>query len=267
MVTTAQLESYIHAIPPLPESMQKTLAAVKKGELAIAAKHAATDPALRSYLQDVVNKPFFGFSDRLTDVGQIFGALGVLRAQQVLHGYLLHLLAPDAWEVFALEGSAFANLQAEFMVQWEKILVFKRISAADYAVAAALLPATIVVCEQMFRQHVADVALIRTVREIDYNMILERLAKKSFYDIASIIGRKWGLDERTIQLVESASGVVAPEIDPEIVELARLLHLLFFYELSRPHNIRAGLNGFCALNAEFVTPVLPDFQQVVGLEL
>ncbi len=45
-----------------------------------------------------------------------------------------------------------------------------------------------------------------------------------------------------------------------------MLHLLLFYELSRPLMLDAGANVFIRFNTEFADPVFDTFQEIVGIE-
>ena len=72
MVTPQQIAEYIKKVPPLPETLRGTLEALEEGELALAARRAAADPAMVHYLQHVVNSAAYGFRNELKDVNRSF---------------------------------------------------------------------------------------------------------------------------------------------------------------------------------------------------
>jgi HD-like signal output (HDOD) protein len=133
-----------------------------------------------------------------------------------------------------------------------------------YLSAAAILSAGLVVADAIFADHASDVALIRESGEIDLDTILERVSGLNFEKLVATIAKKWEIDPDVVRLVVLAFGKEECDGEPPC-ELAKMLHLLLFYELSRPAMMDAGANAFVAFNPEFVSPVLEKFQDVVSL--
>jgi len=265
LITQEKIDSFIEKIPPAPDALKQTVALLKEGELTKAAKAAETDPALSSYLKDLVNKPIFGFKNRVENISQIFGILGVSRSQQSVYSYMISLLSPKEWKLFGLNQTSFYNLQAELNAKWQKILQHLGINDKEIESAISLLPASIIVSEALFCEKIDDVNLLRSVDEIDLNTILQRLCKRDLFDIAARIAEKWEMDEKIIQIVQAASGV-KPSEDETIDKLGKWMHLLLFYTLSQSTYIEAGLNDFIDFQIDYVMDIYDDFAQLMEIE-
>ena len=105
MLTDSAIESYINSIPPLPKIVRECSELLGKGNLVAAANKASEDRALIQYLQNIVNKPIFGFRSNVKDPNQIFGILGLSKAKQILHGYYLLLILPILPLIICLQNS------------------------------------------------------------------------------------------------------------------------------------------------------------------
>jgi len=266
LVTQEKIKEYISKVPPLPETVKNSLNAVDEGDLPKAASFAKEDLALMSHLKNTVNKPIFGFKKDISDAGQIFGILGVLQAQQLLSSYLVSLLTPKDWSVFTLNNKKFNSLQAGLIYNWNKILSKLGCNDKDVANASILLSSSIIVCEELFKEHKADVDLLREVKQLDYNFILNKLTKKTLFDVATIIGKKWEVSPKTLKIILLSSGKYKSKDKNNDLKYAKFLHLLFFYELSRPDMVEAGLNDFLEFNIDFVGDIYDDFQNIMELE-
>ena len=265
MVTPKKIAEYIESVPPLPETIKKTVDALQKGELNVAAKIAAADPALIDYLKRVVNSAAYGFRTELKDASQIFSALGIERAKQLLYAYMVMLIAPKEWLYFTLDSNDFTKFQTTLMHRWEKIVKDQSVDE-KYLSAAAIMSAGLVVADAIFGDHASDVALLRESGDYDLDTILERVSHLRFEQLVAKIAEKWEIDEDVKRLVIMAFGKEACDPNEALCRLARLLHLLLFFELSRPMMLDAGANVFIAFNPEFSDPVFEIFQNIVGLE-
>lgn len=265
MVTPEQISRYIEHIPPAPTIVRQTLDFVRSDDLIKAAKIAETDPALKLYLKTLVNRPIYGFRNEVTDTAQIFGILGVGGAQQVLYNYLLSLLLPKKWSLFTLTNHAFFDLQASLGTQWEKILKHLGFYSKSNQSAIALLPASIVVCDALFGDHKTQVDQLRAVKELDYNTILQRLTQQTLFDLCTTIAEKWEIPSDVARIVHAASGLDT-NLSSEEEMLAKWMHLLLFYELSKPACIEAGLNEFVDFQIGFVQDIYEKFIEVVGYD-
>lgn len=263
MVTQEQISHYIQNIPPTPTIVKQTLGFVRSGDLIKAAKCAEEDPALKLYLKTLINRPIYGFRNEVSDVSQIFGILGTSTAQQILYHYLLSLLAPKEWKLFTLNHHAFYDLQASLSRKWEKILKHLHLLNHDTESAITLLPASIIVCDALFAEYKSEVEQLRNVKALDYNTILQRLSKRSLFDICGEIAIKWEMPSVIIHIVNAASGLDKAISGDEKI-LAQWMHLLLFYELSQSVYVSAGLNDFIDFQIEFVQDIYESFIQVVG---
>lgn len=261
MITQEEIQRYIAQIPPAPAILKETLADVKAGELVKAAKCAEQDAALKSYLKTLVNRPIYGFKTEVSDLNQIFGILGTSGAQQVLFNYMLSLLSPDKWELFKLDASHFYELQASLSRKWQQILKHEGISDNDIESAVTLLPASIIVCEALFKEKQSEVTLLRSAKALDYNTILKRLSGMDLFDICHTIAKNWEMPPAIAAIVLAASGIRSCE-NAEHERLGKWMHMLFFFELSQSAFVEAGLNDFIDFQIEFVSDIQEEFMEM-----
>ena len=262
MITQEEIHDYINAIPPSPTVLKAVLACIQKGELAKAADEAAKDPALKLFLQGIVNKPIYGFKNDIKDLKQIFGILGLAQAEQIIYNYMISLLTPTKWELFSLTNKEFSQIQDSLSFAWKKILEHKEINDRSVFSSISLLPASIIVCEALFKAKHDELDLLRSVKEIDYNTILKRLSGMDLFDLCAKIAEVWEMPEPIAQIILASSGKTQ-QTDPQITELSKWMHLLFFYQLSQPICTAAGLNDFIEFNIEYVQDIYEAFQDVV----
>ncbi len=265
MITKENIESFIEKIPPSPKVLNETLSLLKIGELVKAAKVAEQDLALKSYLKNIVNKPIYGFRNEVSDIGQIFGILGVSLSQQSVYNYMITLLSPDKWSLFKLNSALFHELQANLSKRWEAILMRLNIQDDNIYAAISLLPASIIVTEALFAQNKKEVELLRGAKALDYNTILIRLSGVSLFDICEEIAKKWEMPSIVSSIVQAASGV-KPSQDKKIDALGKWMHLLLFYKLSQPEFIKAGLNDFIDFQVEYVSDIYDDFALLMEIK-
>lgn len=264
MLAQDAIQRFIEQIPPAPTVLRETLEHVSSGELVKAAKTAERDPALKSYLRSLVNRPIYGFRNEVKELSQIFGILGVSAAQQILYNYMLGLLSPASWSLFKLDAASFAELQDRLGRGWHAILLHLQIDDRETESAITLLPASIIVCEALFKAHKEEVTLLRSVKAIDYNTILQRLCRQDLFDVCTRIAETWEMPGRISGIVQAASGI-KPSEDPAVNTLGKWMHLLLFYELSRPLFIEAGLNDFIDFQVEYVADIYDAFSGVMGI--
>jgi len=262
VITQEDVVLYIKNIPPTPGVVRQALTFAREGELIKAAKCAQEDPALRLYLKTLVNRPIYGFKNEVSDVGQIFGILGVAATQQTLYNYLLSLLTPKKWELFPLTNHQFYDLQASLSKEWENILIHLHIKDKEVYSAISLIPATIIVCDALFASKKKEVEQLRSVKALDYNTILKRLSGYDLFDLAAEIGKMWEMSDKTIALIRSASGTHQGLVGEQKM-LAQWIHLLLFYLFSQSTYVSAGLNEFIDFQIDFVHDIYDSFSQVV----
>ncbi len=265
MITKNDINDFIDKIPPSPKILQETIRHLNNGELSKAAKTAAADPALSAFLKDLVNKPLYGFKQEVNDISQIFGILGLSGSQQSVYNYMLTLLSPKKWDLFHLNETLFDELQAVFCVNWNNILQHLQITDKDIESSITLLPASIIVSEALFSKSKKDVELLRSVHDLNYNTILQRLCDTTLFDICVQISIKWDMPKVIQDIISCASGI-NPSKDEEINKLGKWMHLLLFYELSQPLFVEAGLNDFIEFNIDYVQDIYEEFLHVMGVQ-
>ncbi len=254
MITPEQIAQYLKRVPPLPETLRRTLQALDAGDLAGAARAAQEDLALMHYLRQVVNSAAYGFRQELKEAPQIFSALGIDRARQLLYAYMVSVLAPQKWHFFDLDRHDFRAFQTGLMRRWEKLLA-REGADEKHLTAAAVIAAGLVVADALFADRAEDVALLRQTEDLDLDTIMLRVSGVRFRQLVDQIAQKWEVPEEVRRLVNLSFAQEPCEEPPSLCRLARLLHLLLFYELSRPKMMEAGANHFLSFHPEFVEPV------------
>lgn len=265
MITKDKIDGFIDRIPPAPKILKETLSLLNAGELVKAAKVAEEDPAIKAYLKSIVNRPIYGFRKEVSDISQIFGILGVSLSQQSVYNYMITLLSPKKWTLFKLNSKLFHELQANLSKEWELILKHLNIEDKEVYSAISLLPASIIVTESLFCEKIEDVNLLRTAKALDFNTILLRLCGSDLFDICDMIAKKWDMSETVSDIIAASSGLVISD-DERINTLGKWMHLLLFYELSKPVFVEAGLNDFVDFQIEYVSDIYDDFASVMGIE-
>jgi HD-like signal output (HDOD) protein len=262
VITEDNIIGYIEKIPPVPKILVETMRQVDLGELVKASHIAESDLALKTYLISLVNNPYFGFVQKVTSITQIFGILGQSQTKQVLYSYMMSLLNPSVWKLFKLNKQSFHQLQATLSSEWCKILSYEKIDNKDISSAISILPASIIVCENLFKDVQEDVMLLRSAKNLDYSTILKRLANKDLFDVSEMIAKKWEMNSDAIEIIKAASGAHKSH-DKKIDRLGKWMHLLLFYILSKPIYIDAGLNDFIKFNVKYVEEIYEPFMEIM----
>ncbi len=262
MVTQEEIHAYIQTIPPSAKTLKEVLSYLDKQELAKAAQSASEEPALKLYLQNIVNKPIYGFKNDIKDINQIFSILGLTQAKQIVYNYMISLLSPKKWELFELNTKSFSEIQDRLSLQWKKILEHLNIKDNNIYTSISLLPASIIVCEALFKSKQENINLLRASNDLDYNTILKRLSGMDLYDLCKEIADVWEFPLKTSAIVLASKGD-KKDLDKETELLSKWMHLLFFYQLSQPLAAQAGLNDFIEFNIDYVQDIYEDFQDLI----
>ncbi|MBN2781937.1 MAG: HDOD domain-containing protein [Campylobacterales bacterium] len=263
MITKEQIDSFIQRIPPAPKVLQETINLLDNGELTKAAKTASQDVAFNAYIQNLVNKPAYGLQHQVSDTSQIFSLLGIPKCKQIIYSYILTLLSPEKWSLFELDFIKFKELQANISGKWNLILEHLKIVDKSVQSSISLLPASLIVADALFKERIDDVKLLKETKNLDYNTILKRICGIDIFDLCEEISKKWGMDENVGEIIQSASGVKKSE-KKDIEYLGKWMHLLLFYEFSKPVFIEAGLNDFIDFQIDFVDEIYEDFMMVIN---
>jgi hypothetical protein len=265
LIKKEQVDRYIEQIPPSPKALRETLMLLNGGDLVKAAHVAQEDLALKAYLKNIVNKPIYGFRNEVSDISQIFGILGVSGSQQTVYNYMITILSPKKWILFKLNSASFHDLQANLSLNWKKILEHLNIVDKDIESSITLLPSSIIVAESLFNENIDNVRLLRSVHDLDYNTILQRLCGLDLFDICEEIAIKWEMDPKIAKIVQASSGIKISD-DEDINTFAKWMHLLLFYELSKPEFVKAELNDFIDFHIDFVSDIYDDFAKLMEIE-
>jgi hypothetical protein len=267
MVSKRELERYIKDIPPKPETVQRVLKAIDKGELREAGEIALEDPILTKYLENLVNRPVYGFRNRVKNPSQIFSILGTTGSSEAVYHYLLSLLRPKKWHIFNLNSKMFQDLQATLGYYWRKVLKHEGIEKDNsIAQAIALLPATIVVCDSVFNKSIGELQLIEGSSELDFNLLLKEVTGISLFDMIIFVGKYWSFSPTALHIIKASSSKNDSK-DSKIIRLGQFMHLILFYVLSKREYVSSGLNSFIKFDIDYVMPVYEEFQELLGDEL
>lgn len=260
MLTQSSIDAYIKTIPPIPDVVKKTMKELSDGDLVRAADVAVSDKALMNYLQNIVNKPIFGFRSTIKDSRQLFGILGLERAKQLIHSYSILLLAPSKWEVFEFDTHKFQELQARLIYSWGKILEHLNSDNKELHSAITIIPASLIVCEMLFRPIEDSVKLLQRTKNISYEEILYKMTEKNLFDIALLVAKEWNFDESIISLIQNLSNPEAKD------KITCYMKMLLVFEMSRPIILQSGLSELFNLKVDCDESLSENFFALMGEE-
>ncbi len=262
LLSSKTIENYIESIPPIPAIVKECSDALAAGDMVNAADIASRDRALTHYLQNIVNKPIFGFRNEVKDIRQVFGILGIAKAKQLIYGYYLLLILPKKWKVFDFDSTKFQDFQARLIHHWGRIISSFKETDSEIIPAISIIPASLVVIEMLFCDIDDSVKLLRETKQMSYEAILERMTNKTVFDISSMIAKKWDFSEEIIELIGSIGDPNFHDGGVNDLEMA-YLRMLLFYEMSRPVMIQSGLNDLFEFKFDFDDEVSNNFYNIM----
>jgi len=265
MLSSTTINNYIESIPPIPKIVKRCAEALESGDMVHAADIANEDRALIHYLQNIVNKPIFGFRNEVKNARQIFGILGISKAKQLIYGYYLLLLLPKEWKVFDFNSSKFQDFQARLIHNWGKIVKFLGKDDSEIVSAISIIPASLIVCEMLFKDINSTVKLLRETKQMSYETILCKMSDRTFFEISSMIAKKWGFSQNTVELIEKIGDANTGDFGESALEIT-YLRLLLVYELSRPVMVSSGLSDLFNLEPIFDDSIMNNFYKIVQEE-
>jgi HD-like signal output (HDOD) protein len=262
LLTNATIENYISTIPPVPKVIKSCLAYLDESDMIQAANIAKEDKAFMLYLGDIVNKPIFGFAKEIKNANQIFGILGLNRAKQIVYGYYMLLILPKKWEVFDFSNKKFQNLQSNLIVNWNKILDFLGIYDKDVQQCIALLPASLIICEMLFRDIKGTVILLRESKQISFDELLYKMSGNTLFDVTSKIAKKWEFNNNIQNFI---TDITSDNLDKKSMNYKPIIYLrlLLTYEMSKPYMVQSGLNDFFDFPLDFDEKDMIDFYSLM----
>ncbi len=252
MLSKDDIDKYLDTIPPIPDTLRLTLLHLNNNDVVQAANVAKEDKAFVVYLSEIVNKPIFGFVNDVKNVNQIFGILGLGKARQIVASYYMLLIMPKNWEVFDFSNKKFQELQANLIIGWNEILKELKIDDKNLQQSISLIPASLVICEMMFRDTKETILLLRESKHMSFDEILYKMSGYRFFDIVLLIAKKWEFDDEIVAFIKDFSqdklqGSANKITQKEIV----FLRLLISYEMSKSYIINSGLNDFFEIPMNF----------------
>ncbi len=264
MVNKSELEKYIAKIPPKPDIIVRVIEQVEAGNLKKGAEIAKEDPILVKYMQNLINKPIFGFRKKVTDIVQIFALFGIDHVHELLHHYLLTLISPKKWRIFKLNDNSFRELQAQLSFYWDRILEFENIHNRDIALAVSLLPLSIVICDEIFHNFKSAIELLKDTSSVDYDFLLYKLTEVRLTELSAKIGEFWGFPKIALDILSASSPNqnINNKFPENINNLGKWLHLTLFYVLSKPLFINSDLNSFIKFDIDYIESIYQDFSEL-----
>ncbi len=262
MLSNTTISNYIESIPPIPKIVKRCAEALERGDMVHAADIASEDRALMHYLQNIVNKPIFGFREEIKNTRQIFGILGISKARQLIYGYYLLLILPEEWTVFEFNSIKFQDFQARLIHNWGKIVKFLGKDDREIIAAISIIPASLIVCEMLFKNINSTVKLLRNTKQLSYETILHKMSDRTFFEISSMIAEKWDFSKETIAIIEKIGDGKEGDFGENALEIT-YLRLLLIYELSRPVMVNSGLNDLFNVEPIFDDSITNNFYKVI----
>ena len=258
MLAKQDIDRYLDSIPPIPKIVKTTLMHLENSDMIQAANTAKDDIVFLKYLSSIVNKPIFGFRDEIKNTKQIFGILGLDRAKQVVRSYYMQIIMPKSWEVFDFSNKKFQNLQANLMIEWSKILDSLSVEDENLEQSIVLVPASLIVCEMLFRDMKDTIIALKQTRDISYDTVLYKMTGYKLLDIVLIIAKKWEFSQSVATFLKETF------LEDSQKELCKFLRLLLSYEMSKPYIIKSGLNDFFDFSLSFTQEDIEKFQNIIN---
>lgn len=262
MLSNSTIEEYIDNVPPVPKIVKECIKAINEGDLVHAADIASQDRALVNYLQLIVNKPIFGFRNDISNARQIFGILGIYKARQLIYSYYILLLLPKKWEVFDFDSHKFQDFQARLIHHWSNIVTYIKNEDKELAGAITIIPATLIVCEMLFRDMKDTVNLLKERKNLSYETILTKMTGRTLFEIASLIAKKWEFSQDIVSLIRSIPDTKEGVFGEHALAI-EYMRLLLIYEMSRPVMIQSGLSDLFDLESVLDDKVVESFYEIV----
>ena len=264
IISKSDIIKKISSIPPLPKAVKDTIDYLKAGDLQKAADSADSDIVLKQKISSIVNSAYFGFSKKLTDTRVMFSAMGLEMAKGVVLSYMVGLLAPKEWKIFT--NLDFEEFQSAYLANSKEAIILEtnEDTYKKYSDAIALIPATICLVDELLGDKKRKVDLLIESSGLDYGKILKRFTGMSLFELASLVGKKWELDEYNIKLIKFVECSNC-NIDDEVMKkLSAVLHLEFFYLVSKPQFF--DLNSFIEFNPKVIEIAQKNYERKINEE-
>lgn len=262
MLSNTTIENYIETIPAIPKIVKECIIILNQGELVSAADKANEDKALIHYLQNIVNKPIFGFRDEVKNARQIFGILGLAKVKQLIYSYYLILILPKKWEVFDFSSTDFQIFQARLIYNWGKIVKFLKKEDDELIQSISIIPASLIVCEVLFLDINDTVKLLREKKQMSYEAILYKMTEKKLSDISGMIGKKWDFSDKVVDMIKEIGDTSKSDFGENTLAIS-YLRLLLLYEMSQSSMIKSGLNDLFDFEITLDDDITNNFYEII----
>jgi len=265
MITEQQIKDYINALPPLPSTLAKCHGALSSGDIQKAAQYASQDAMLTKYLRDLTKKSIYGFTAPLTDVRVIFSTLGIARSRAAVQTYLMHLIYPEHPKVFKFSSKEYGRFTDELLALWSYLLDKKyKSESTKYVSLVSMVGALIVLVKSLFADHVDEIAMIRSVKVVDFETLIFRMSGRHIDELAAEIACQLALEPEVIEVLRYVVGAGDAPRDEVTHKIANYFTLTLFYTFTRPSNLGYELENLIPCNPEQAAGELDAFMEMVG---
>jgi len=267
IVSKNDIKEYIDSIPAMPKVVESAIRYLENEDIPNAANIIKTHPPLVSFLQEFIKKPIFAQKDEIKDPLRVLSTLGIRNSKAILNTYLTSLLIKKRWSVFNITNDTYYELVAMMIYYWDKLLdKYAHNMALNLSSASPILCSSIIVANHIFDKSLLDVKTLKENTIIDYGTILKKLTSTSLIDISTEIAKRWEMNDNIIEILRISANHTLVSDNQILNKMAKLLHLLFFYILSRPEYINAELNDLIVFDIDFVADVHSEFIFIIENE-
>ena len=253
LVSINDIKKYLSQVPPVPESVKKTLEHLKNGELKAAAIEADNDLVLKKRIESVVNSAYFALPNKVEDSVQLFSMIGLEMARNLVYSYLVSMLEPKEWHIFNIN---FSDFQAEFLRMYEKymILEFGENVYKKYSEIGAIIPATVAIADSLLGEKKDKLELITSSSPIEIGTLLKRMTGVTLFTLAAKVAQLWDIDKEKIDIIKGAECIKCEN------KISALIHFLFFYLASKPQFY--DLNSLIEFKPEVIELIPKTFERI-----
>jgi len=264
LISKSVIIKKISTIPPLSEVVKQTINYLKQGDLQKAADCVDSDIVLKNKISQIVNSAYFGFSKKLTDTRVMFSAMGIEMAKGVVLSYMVSLLAPKEWKLFT--NLNFEDFQSGYLSHCKEAVILETDIEIykKYSDSIALIPATICLVDELLGEKKQELELLIESSGLDYGKILKRFTGMSLFELAALIAKKWEFDNDNVKLIKNIECVNCNISDKTLQKLSAVLHLEFFYLVSKPQFFE--LNSFIEFNPKVIEIANKNYERKIDEE-
>ena len=254
LVSVEDIKKYLKNVPPVPESVRKTLDYLKEGKLKEAAVEAEKDLVLKKQIESIVNSAYFSLPNKVEDSVQLFSMIGLEMAKSLVYSYIVSLLAPKEWKIF--NNFNFADFQAQFLRSYEEFmkLEFSEEVYKKYSEIGALIPISVCVVDGLLGEKKDKLELITSSSPLEIGTLLKRMTGVTLFTLSAKIAEIWELDKEKVDIIKNAECIKCEN------KISALVHFIFFYLVSKPNFLE--LNSLIEFNPECISFIPKTFERI-----